>query len=39
MREARAELYLNNQIVILNYEKMDGDFNELKFALKDKRVL
>jgi len=39
MREARGELYLNNQIVILNYEKMDGDFDELKLALKDKRVL
>lgn len=39
MREARAELYLNNQIFIINYEKMDGDFEELKAALKDQRVL
>lgn len=39
MREARGELYCLNQIIILNYEKMDGDLKELKRALKDKRVL
>lgn len=39
MREARGELYEHNQIFIINYEKMDGDFEQLKAALKDKRVL
>lgn len=37
-REFRAQQYLDNQIVIINYEKFRDDEKELRKALKNKRV-
>lgn len=38
-REQRKQLYHDNTIIIINYEKLDGDYSELDSALKGQRVL
>jgi hypothetical protein len=37
-RQKRFNIYNDNEIIILNYEKLGNDFEELYEAIKGKRI-